>query len=73
VGGLGFSDNPIINSPFEKPKCPFELDGDGQSTGKKLPDRRESIYVAPDTGLAPRRRAATRIGAYASKERKARK
>ncbi len=44
---MGFNDNPIINSPFERPKQHFELDGDGQPTGKKLPDRRESIYVVP--------------------------
>jgi type III restriction enzyme len=25
----------------------FELDGDGQPTGKKLPDRRKSVYVVP--------------------------
>jgi type III restriction enzyme len=44
---MAFSDNPIINSPFERPKQHFELDGDGQPTGKKLPDRRESIYLVP--------------------------
>jgi type III restriction enzyme len=44
---LGFNDNPIINSPFDRPKWHFELDGDGQPTGKKLPDRRKSIYVVP--------------------------
>ena len=44
---MGFTDSPIINSPFERPKCHFELDGDGQPTGKKLSDRRESIYVVP--------------------------
>jgi type III restriction enzyme len=44
---VAFADSPIINSPFDKPKAHFELDGDGQPTGKKLPDRRESIYVVP--------------------------
>ena len=44
---MGFADNPIINSPFDRPKSHFELDGDGQPTGKKLSDRRESIYVVP--------------------------
>jgi type III restriction enzyme len=44
---LAFVDNPIINSPFERPKWHFELDDDGQPTGKKLPDRRRSIYVVP--------------------------
>jgi type III restriction enzyme len=44
---LGFADSPIINSPFEKPLGHFELDGDGQPTGKKLAGRRESRYVVP--------------------------
>jgi type III restriction enzyme len=44
---MGFTDNPIINSPFDKPKWHFELDQDGQPTGKKLQDRRKSIYVVP--------------------------
>ncbi len=44
---MAFVDNPIINSPFERPKWYFELDDDGQPTGKKLPDRRRSIYVVP--------------------------
>jgi type III restriction enzyme len=44
---LGFTDSPIINSPFEKPDWHFELDGDGQPTGKKLGGRRESRHVVP--------------------------
>jgi type III restriction enzyme len=44
---LGFADSPIINSPFERPQWHFELDGDGQPTGKKLAGRRESRYVVP--------------------------
>jgi type III restriction enzyme len=44
---MGFTDNPIINSPFEKPQWHFELDDEGQPTGKKLPDRRESVQVVP--------------------------
>jgi type III restriction enzyme len=44
---MSFTDSPIINSPFDKPKWHFELDGDGQPTGKKLSDRRESKYVVP--------------------------
>ena len=44
---MGFVDNPIINSPFEKPKWHYELDGDGQPTGAKLADRRKSVYVVP--------------------------
>jgi type III restriction enzyme len=45
--GMGFTDNPIINSPFEKPQWHFELDEEGQPTGKKLPGRRESVQVVP--------------------------
>jgi type III restriction enzyme len=44
---LAFTDNPIINAPFEKPVWHFELDQDGQPTGKKLPDRRASSHVVP--------------------------
>jgi type III restriction enzyme len=44
---LAFADSPIINSPFEKPQGHFELDGDGQPTGRKLTGRRESRYVVP--------------------------
>jgi hypothetical protein len=44
---MGFNDNPIINSAFEKPQWHFELDDKGQPTGKKLPGRRESIQVVP--------------------------
>jgi type III restriction enzyme len=44
---MSFNQNPIINSPFEKPKQHYELDGEGQPTGNTLPNRRESIYVVP--------------------------
>lgn len=44
---MSFAENPIINSPFEKPEWHFELDADGQPTGKKLPGRRNSVYVVP--------------------------
>jgi len=44
---MAFADNPIINSPFEKPQQYFELDEEGQPTGKKLPGRRESVQVVP--------------------------
>lgn len=52
-----FSDNPIITSPFDVPAFHFELDEEGQPTGKKLPGRRESIQVVPVP--AARRRAPT--------------
>jgi type III restriction enzyme len=44
---MSFTDNPIINSPFEKPQWHFELDEEGQPTGRKLAGRRESIQVVP--------------------------
>lgn len=44
---MGFADNPIITSPFDKPQWHFELDKDGQPTGAKLPGRRESVQVVP--------------------------
>jgi len=44
---MAFADNPIINSPFDKPQSHFELDDEGQPTGKKLPGRRESVQVVP--------------------------
>src|ERR1700680_3124533 len=44
---MGFTNNPIINSPFERPQWHFELDAEGQPTGRKLPDRRESSHVVP--------------------------
>ena len=44
---MAFTGSPIINSPFAKPQWHHELDGDGQPTGKKLQDRRKSIYVVP--------------------------
>jgi hypothetical protein len=40
---MGFTDNPIINSPFDRSY--FELDDEGQPTGKELPGRRESVQV----------------------------
>ena len=59
---MGFTDNPIINSPFEKPQWHFELDEEGQPTGKKLPGRRESVQVVPFRRLTTRS-ASTRTGA----------
>jgi type III restriction enzyme len=44
---MGFTDNPIISSPFETPAHHYELDDEGQPTGKKLAGRRESIQVVP--------------------------
>lgn len=44
---MGFTDNPIITSPFETPAFHYELDDEGQPTGNKLQGRRESIQVVP--------------------------
>ncbi|EHK54476.1 BPTD_3080 family restriction endonuclease [Allomesorhizobium alhagi] len=44
---MGFTDNPIISSPFDPPLFHYELDEEGQPTGVKLPGRRESIQVVP--------------------------
>jgi type III restriction enzyme len=44
---MGFVDNPVITSPFEKPAFHYELDEEGQPTGVKLTDRRESIQIVP--------------------------
>jgi type III restriction enzyme len=44
---MGFVDNPVITSPFEKPAFHYELDEEGQPTGVKLRDRRESIQIVP--------------------------
>jgi len=57
---VGFTDNPIINAPFEKPQWHFELDDEGQPTGKKLPDRRESVQVVPVPAAKRRGPAALR-------------
>jgi type III restriction enzyme len=42
---MGFADNPIINSTFEKSQWHFELNQEGQPTGKKLAGRRERLRL----------------------------
>ena len=44
---MGFVDNPIITSPFDVPTFHYELDDEGQPTGAKLKDRRDSIRIVP--------------------------
>jgi hypothetical protein len=51
-----FVDNPIITSPFDAPAFHYELDNEGQPTGAKRKDRRESIQIVPVP--AARRRGA---------------
>ncbi len=42
-----FFKNPILNSPYEPPARHWELDKDGQPTGKILPGRRRSTHTTP--------------------------
>lgn len=44
---MRFADNLIINSPFDAPACHYELGGEGQPSGVKLPGRRDSTQVMP--------------------------
>ncbi len=54
---MAFSEQPIITSPFEAPRQHYELDGEGQPTGRLLSGRRESIQFVPVP--AARRRGAS--------------
>ena len=49
---MGFTDNPIINSPFDRPQWHFELDDEGQPTGKKLPGSPREHPRRPGSGRA---------------------
>jgi type III restriction enzyme len=44
---MAFIDKPIITNPFDTPQFHYELDDEGQPTGKKLVGRRESIQIVP--------------------------
>jgi type III restriction enzyme len=44
---VGFTDNPIVTSPFEAPAAHYELDDEGQPTGIKLTGRRRSMQIVP--------------------------
>ncbi len=44
---MGFTDAPIITSPFDSPQYHYELDEEGQPTGRKSDGRRESIQIVP--------------------------
>lgn len=59
---MAFSEKPIITSPFEIPAQHYELDGEGQPTGKLLPGRRESIQIVAVP--AARRRGPTQAGLF---------
>ena len=42
-----FFEKPILNSPYEYPKCHWELDKDGQPTQKILNTRRSAEFISP--------------------------
>ncbi len=44
---MSFTDAPVITTPFDAPLFHYELDDEGQPTGKKLDGRRESIQIVP--------------------------
>lgn len=42
-----FFDHPIINSPYECPRQPWELDETGQPTQQIIETRRSAKFIAP--------------------------
>ena len=42
-----FFDHPILNSPYEYPKCHWELDQEGQPTQKIVEARRSAKFITP--------------------------
>ncbi len=42
-----FFDRPILNSPYAYPRRHWELDADGQPTGRVIEARREARFVTP--------------------------
>ncbi len=62
---MAFSEKPIITSPFEAPQQHYELDGEGQPTGRLLSGRRESIQFVP-VPAARRRGAETQLPLFDS-------
>jgi type III restriction enzyme len=42
-----FFERPILNSPYEHPARHWELDGDGQPTGRIIETRREARFITP--------------------------
>lgn len=49
-----FFSKPILNSPYEYPAAHWELDEDGQPTGRKIDGRRRAAFITPIP--KPRRR-----------------
>jgi type III restriction enzyme len=44
---MAFTDKPIITNPFDTPQFHYELDDEGQPTGKKPYVRHEIIHNVP--------------------------
>lgn len=42
-----FFDHPILNSPYQRPTCHWELDETGQPTQKVVADRRKAQFITP--------------------------
>ena len=42
-----FFDHPILNSPYERPAKPWELDDDGQPTQQIIEERRKAKFITP--------------------------
>ncbi len=42
-----FFDQPIINSPYERPKQHWELDEEGQPTQRQIAERRKAKFITP--------------------------
>jgi|TARA_B100000959_G_C14456627_1_gene409115 type III restriction enzyme len=42
-----FFERPILNNPYKYPNEHWELDADGQPTGKIIEDRRRAEFITP--------------------------
>ena len=47
MSSRNFFENPILNTPYELPREHWELDGEGQPTGKIVESRRRADFVSP--------------------------
>ncbi|MEB3885784.1 BPTD_3080 family restriction endonuclease [Lyngbya sp. CCY1209] len=59
-----FFEQPILNSPYECPQYHWELDDDGQPTGKKIRSRRRAEFLTPIP--KPKRRRDQNLGVQQS-------
>lgn len=44
---MSFTDNPVINSPFDEPRRHYQLNDEGQPTGVLMSGRRQSMQIVP--------------------------